>query len=410
MNKTSNQLKLIIKPALKSRFLFFFVKLLSKSINNDTILLCIEERIMEEIFSIIQFLKQAVKTGASDEHLMVGHAPYLRINGFIKKANTAPLTKEDIDNAILDIAPTTIRDKILTLLDVDFMYEIKGYSRFRINYNRQLGMPALVIRNIPYKIPSLKDLNLPDVMPSIIDHPNGIILVTGPTGCGKSTTIASLINYINETKAKHIITLEDPVEYVFECKNSIISQRQLGVDTKSFADGIKFALRQDPDIIFIGEIRDEDTMAAALKAAETGHLVLSTLHTNDAVQTINRVVNMFDEANRHLIRRQLSETLRATIAQKLVYSEKLQKRFPACEIMVVTSTIKDYLIKDNTEKIYDTLRENTLDDMITMNSSLATLANKEFISQEEAINSSNDVPELEKIFRGVYLGTKAYYE
>lgn len=365
---------------------------------------------MEETFSIIQFLKQAVKTGASDEHLMVGHSPYLRINGFIKKANTTPLTKEDIDNAILDIAPTTIRDKILTLCDVDFMYEIKGYSRFRINYNRQLSMPALVIRNIPYKIPSVKDLNLPDVMPNIIDHPNGIILVTGPTGCGKSTTIASLINHINETKAKHIITLEDPVEYVFECRNSIISQRQLGIDTRTFTDGIKYALRQDPDILFIGEIRDRETMAAALKAAETGHLVLSTLHTNDAVQTINRVVNMFDEANRHLIRRQLSETLRATIAQKLVYSERLQKRFPACEIMVVTSTVKDYLVKDNTEKIYDILRENTVDDMVTMNSSLATLVNKEFITQQEAINNSNDVPELEKIFRGVYLGTKAYYE
>ena len=365
---------------------------------------------MDEIFSIIQFLKQAVKTGASDEHLMVGHAPYLRINGFIKKANTAPMTKEDIDNAILDIAPTTIRDKILTLCDVDFMYEIRGCSRFRINYNRQLGMPALVIRNIPYKIPTLQELSLPDVMPSIIDQQNGIILVTGPTGCGKSTTIASLINHINETKAKHIITLEDPVEYVFECKNSIISQRQLGVDTKSFTDGIKFALRQDPDVIFIGEIRDKETMAAALKASETGHLVLSTLHTNDAVQTINRVVNMFDEANRYLIRKQLSETLRATIAQKLVYSEKRQKRFPACEIMVVTSTIKDYLIKDNTDKIYDILRDNTVDDMVTMNSSLATLVNNDFISQEEAIKCSNDVQELEKIFRGVYLGTKAYYE
>ncbi len=365
---------------------------------------------MDEIFSIIQFLKQAVKTGASDEHLMVGHAPYLRINGFIKKANTAPMTKEDIDNAILDIAPTTIRDKILTLCDVDFMYEIRGCSRFRINYNRQLGMPALVIRNIPYKIPTLQELSLPDVMPSIIDQQNGIILVTGPTGCGKSTTIASLINHINETKAKHIITLEDPVEYVFECKNSIISQRQLGVDTKSFTDGIKFALRQDPDVIFIGEIRDKETMAAALKASETGHLVLSTLHTNDAVQTINRVVNMFDEANRYLIRKQLSETLRATIAQKLVYSEKRQKRFPACEIMVVTSTIKDYLIKDNTDKIYDILRDNTVDDMVTMNTSLATLVNNDFISQEEAIKCSNDVQELEKIFRGVYLGTKAYYE
>ena len=365
---------------------------------------------MEDIFSIIQFLRQAVKTGASDEHLMVGHAPYLRINGFIKKVTSQPLTKEDIDNAILDIAPTSIRDKILTLCDVDFMYEIKGCSRFRINYNRQLGMPGLVIRNIPYEIPKLKELSLPDILGTLIEQHNGIILVTGPTGCGKSTTIASLINYINETKARHVITIEDPVEYVFECKNSIISQRHIGVDTKTFADGIKYALRQDPDVIFIGEIRDKETMTAALKAAETGHLVLSTLHTNDAVQTINRVVNMFDEANRYLIRKQLSETLRATIAQKLVYSEKMQKRFPACEIMVVTSTVKDYLVKDNLDEIYELLKDNNLDDMVSMNSSLASLVSSECITKEEAIQTSNDVPELEKIFRGVYLGTKAYYE
>ena len=194
------------------------------------------------------------------------------------------------------------------------------------------------------------------------------------------------------------------------CKNSIISQRQIGVDTKTFADGIKYALRQDPDVIFIGEIRDKETMTAALKAAETGHLVLSTLHTNDAVQTINRVVNMFDEANRYLIRKQLSETLRATIAQKLVYSEKMQKRFPACEIMVVTSTVKDYLVKDNLDEIYELLKDNNLDDMVSMNSSLASLVSSECITKEEAIQTSNDVPELEKIFRGVYLGTKAYYE
>lgn len=193
-------------------------------------------------------------------------------------------------------------------------------------------------------------------------------------------------------------------------QNSIISQRQIGVDTKTFADGIKYALRQDPDVIFIGEIRDKETMTAALKAAETGHLVLSTLHTNDAVQTINRVVNMFDEANRYLIRKQLSETLRATIAQKLVYSEKMQKRFPACEIMVVTSTVKDYLVKDNLDEIYELLKDNNLDDMVSMNSSLASLVSSECITKEEAIQTSNDVPELEKIFRGVYLGTKAYYE
>ena len=365
---------------------------------------------MGEEFNLIQFLKSAVSTGASDEHLTVGHPPYIRLNGFIKKVSMDSLTKEDLDTAILSIAPIAIRDEILTRCDVDFMYEIKGCSRFRVNYNRQLGMPALVIRNIPYGIPTLEDLNLPDILSDIIQHQNGIILVTGPTGSGKSTTIASLINKINTTSSKHIITIEDPVEYVFNCQKSIISQRQVEVDTASFSDGIKYALRQDPDVIFIGEIRDKDTMAAALKASETGHLVLSTLHTNDAVQTINRIVNMFEEANRYMIRKQLSETLRATIAQKLVYSDTNSKRFPACEIMVVTPTIKDYINKNQTDEIYDLMRENTIDNMISLNSSLVNLESKGLISKEEALANSNDENELEKIFRGVYQGTKAYYE
>lgn len=364
----------------------------------------------EEPFNIISFLKSAVAAGASDEHLKVGYAPFIRKNGFIKRTNLKPLTKEEMDNAILEIAPASIKDEILSHYDLDFMCEIKGCSRFRVNYNRQLGQSGLVIRNITYKIPELKDLSLPNILHSIVEYQNGIILVTGPTGSGKSTTIASLINQINLTASKHIITIEDPIEYVFGSKKCIVTQRQVGVDTKSFSDGIKYALRQDPDVIFIGEIRDKETMEAALKASETGHLVLATLHTNDAVQTINRIVNMFEESNRDLVRRQLSETLRATIAQKLVYSTHDDKRYPACEIMVVTSTIKDYITKDNTEEIYELLRDNTVDNMISMNSSLATLTEQGCITEAEALENSNDEPELEKIFRGVYQGTRAYYE
>ena len=361
-------------------------------------------------FNIVQFLRSAVATGASDEHLKVGHAPFIRKNGFIKKTNLSIVTKEDLDNAIIEIAPAALSEVVKTKCDVDFMYEIKGCSRFRVNYNRQMGMPALVIRNIPYGIPTLKSLELPNVLNDIIQYPNGLILVTGPTGSGKSTTLASLINQISQNESKHIVTIEDPVEYVFSCKKSIISQRQVEVDTASFSDGIKYALRQDPDVIFIGEIRDRDTMAAALKAAETGHLVFSTLHTNDAVQTINRIINLFDESNRPIIRRQLADSLRATIAQKLVYSSQNDRRYPACEIMVVTPTIRDYIYKDNTDAIYELLGDTSIDDMISMNSSLAALVANELISQEEALENSNDVNELEKIFRGVYQGTRAYYE
>ena len=365
---------------------------------------------MEEEFDLIQFLRSAVATGASDEHLSVGQPPYIRLNGFIKKLRMKPLTKEDIDTAILSIAPSAIRDEILTKCDVDFMYQLKGCSRFRVNYNRQIGMPALVIRNISYEIPTLEQLNLPDMLSDLVQFQNGIILVTGPTGSGKSTTIASLINEINNTSEKHIITIEDPIEYIFDCKKSIISQRQVGVDTSGFSDGIKYALRQDPDVIFVGEIRDKDTMTAALKASETGHLVLATLHTNDAVQTINRIVNMYEESNRYLIRKQLADTLRATIAQKLVYSKEKQRRYPACEIMVVTPTIRDYINKDQSDEIYNLLGDTTIDNMISLNTSLAKLEAQGLVSQEEALESSNDANELKKRFRGVFQGTKAYYE
>lgn len=365
---------------------------------------------MTEPFNILHFLKSAVATGASDEHLQVGQPPHLRINGVIKKTNMPILTKEILDDAIIKLVPITLKDTILSLNDADFMFELKGCSRFRINYNRQIGNPGLVIRNIPFTVPKLSDLSLPDILHQVIEQPNGIIIVTGATGSGKSTTIASLINQINLNMQRHIVTIEDPIEYVFNCHKSIITQRQVGVDTADFASGLKYALRQDPDVIFIGEIRDRETMTAALKAAETGHLVFSTLHTNDAVQTINRIINMFEESNRNLIRRQLSETLRATIAQKLVYSEENKKRFPACEIMVVTSTVKDYINKDNTDAIYALLKDNTIDNMLSMNLSLAILAANNDISEEEALAASNDKNELEKMFRGVYQGTKAYYE
>jgi len=361
-------------------------------------------------FNIIKFLRSAVASNASDEHLKVGYPPYIRKNGTIKKISMEPLTREDLDAAIVEIAPSAIKNTILTKTDLDFMFEIKDCSRFRVNYNRQVGQPALVLRNIPYGIQNFSSLELPSMLDSITQYQNGIVLVTGPTGSGKSTTLASLINQISLHSEKHIITIEDPIEYVFRSTKSIVSQRQVGVDTESFSAGIKYALRQDPDVIFIGEIRDKETMSAALKAAETGHLVLSTLHTNDAVQTINRVINMFEESNRFLVRKQLAETLRTTIAQKLVYSSKDDKRYPVCEIMVVTSTIKDYISKDQTDEIYELMASNNIDDMISMNNSLAKLVALGKLSEEEALEASNDVNELEKMFRGVYQGTKNYYE
>lgn len=358
---------------------------------------------MTEEISIKSFLKKAVALGASDEHLIVGQPPFLRVNGFMKKVVMPEITRSSITNILLEMAPTNISQQFNTEKDMDFIYEIPKLSRFRVNYSRRLGNPAIVIRNIPYSIPTVAQLGLPDVINSFAKFPSGLVIVTGPTGSGKSTTLASVINEINLNENKNIITIEDPIEYIFDCKKSMVSQRQIGPDVDNFAKGVKYALRQDPDVILIGEIRDLETMDAALKAAETGHLVLATLHTNGAIQTVNRIVNLFDESNRTLARRRVAETLRAVVAQKLVYSQEQDKRFPACEIMIVTPTIRDYIIKCENEEIYRLITNNTSEGMTSLNQSLAKLVEDGCISNEEALRSTSNQNELSKMLRGVYV-------
>ena len=360
---------------------------------------------------IESLLEECVRTKASDLHLQVGLPPILRIDGALQPVSGyGNLDEPTVERLVFSTLEEDQKQILIKDKEFDYSFSFGDLGRFRVNAFHEKGNLAGAFRLIPNEIQSINELGMPSVVSSFADFPRGLVLVTGPTGSGKSTTLAALVDKINREKSVHIITIEDPVEYIFNCHKSIISQRQVGVDTESFSDGIKYALRQDPDVIFIGEIRDRETMAAALKASETGHLVLTTLHTNDAVQTINRIVNMFDESNRAMVRKQLAETLRATIAQKLVYSESNQKRYPACEILVCTSTIKDYINKDNTEEIYGLINDNNIDDMVSMNSSLALLASQGKITKEEALANSNDENELEKIFRGVYQGSKNYYE
>lgn len=351
-----------------------------------------------DMFDIDKFLAKAVAIEASDIHLHVGEPPLIRKNGSIIKTALSPLLKEDLEKAFKSIAPEKYKNNIEETMDLDFVYEIPETARFRINYNRQLNNPSFVIRIIPLKIKSFDELKLPENIKHLIQAHNGIVLVTGPTGSGKSTTLAAVIDWFNSNFAKHILTIEDPVEYIFKTKRSVVSQRQVGVDTSSFADGLKYALRQDPDVILIGEIRDRATAEAALKAAETGHMVFSTLHTNDAVQTITRIINMFEKNDRDNVKAQLAEVLRGTVAQKLVFSKEHNKRFAAMEVMAMTSTVKDYIKKDNIEGIYQLLGSNQ-GDMLSMNESLYRLAQDGKITQEEAISYSNSPDELGRTFR-----------
>lgn len=361
---------------------------------------------MSNRFDINSFLASAVAKGASDIHLMVGEHPAIRKDGKIIKIGMPKLTEEDVTGVINFVVPKNFRTAVNSSFDMDFSYEIEGLSRFRVNLSRQLGKSAVVIRVIPYDIKTVEELNLPIAIEQFANVDNGLVVITGPTGSGKSTTLASVLDHINIRYPKHIITIEDPVEYVFTNKKSIISQRQVGIDTPSFPDGVKYALRQDPDVILIGEIRDRETVETALKAAETGHLVFATLHTNDAVQTVNRIVNMFEPQNRQYIRGQIASVLRGTVSQKLPICKKGEGRFPACEILVCTSTVKDFIVKDELEQIYELVKKGSFNDMITMNMSLFKLVEKDIITEEEALNNSYNKNELKQMLKGVYHGTK----
>jgi twitching motility protein PilT len=360
---------------------------------------------MENTFDIITFLKKAVAIGASDVHLQAGEHPVVRIDGKITKIDMPILVEEDLVYIYKKLLPSHFVDKFDNAYDLDFAYEIQGCSRFRVNLSRQLGKCALVIRTIPYNIKTIANLCLPETIEQFANLNNGLVLVTGPTGSGKSTTIASLIDFININYPKHIITIEDPVEFIFSNKKSIVSQRQVLIDTESFPSGIKYALRQDPDVIFIGEIRDRETVSAALKAAETGHLVFATIHTNDAIQTVNRIVNMFEPSDRDFVRQQLATVLRGTVSQKLIPLSNSTGRRPACEVLVVTPTVKDFIEKDKLGEIYELVKKGSFNNMITMNSSLYSLYEQGYIDDETAMSYSDNKNELQQIFRGVFHGT-----
>lgn len=369
------------------------------------LLYIVGEKLKLTKFDIDAFLKKAVSIGASDVHLRVEEHPAIRKDGKIIKIDMPALTEDDISEVLNTIVPKNVKTRAMSAFDLDFSYEIKGVSRFRVNLSRQLGRSALVIRTIPYEIKKFEDLNLPSSIEQFAHLNNGIVLVTGPTGSGKSTTLASLLDYININYQKHIITIEDPIEFIFTNRKSVVSQRQVQVDTSCFPDGVKYAMRQDPDVILIGEIRDRETIESALKASETGHLVFATLHTNDAIQTVNRIVNLFDPQDRQFIRNQLASTLRGTIAQKLVAKRSNDGRHPACEVLVCTPTVKDFIIKDELEQIYDLVRKGSFNDMLTMNMSLHKLVQRNIITSEEAMRNTDNQNELQQMLKGVYHGT-----
>jgi twitching motility protein PilT len=341
-------------------------------------------------------LEELVLKEGSDLHLRVGEPPIFRVSGELERSEYPPLTNEDMEKLIYGLMKPAQREIFEKNLEFDMGYEIPGVARFRVNCFKQMGTIGAVMRIIPLKIKTIDEWGFPPVLKRIAELPRGLVLVTGPTGSGKSTTLAAMIEHINQNFRKHIITIEDPIEFLHRDKLSIIEQREIGIDTKSYAEALRRAIRQNPDIILVGEMRDLETMAQTLTAAETGHLVFSTLHTIDAVQTIDRIIDVFPPSQQQQIRIQLATTLQAVITETLVRKKDGTGRVAAFEIMVCTPAIRSAIREGKTPQIYSAIQTGSRLGMIQMDQYLRNLLNQGIIDYEEALAHCTNPEEFER--------------
>lgn len=333
---------------------------------------------------IAELLTFAVKNKASDLHLSSGLPPMIRVHGDVRRINLPPMEHQDVHGMIYDIMNDSQRKQYEESLEVDFSFAIPGLARFRVNAFVQNRGAGAVMRTIPSKILSLEDLGAPNIFKEISDQPRGMVLVTGPTGSGKSTTLAGMINYINENHYGHILTVEDPIEFVHESKRCLINQREVGPHTLSFGNALKSALREDPDIILVGEMRDLETIRLALTAAETGHLVFGTLHTSSAAKTIDRIVDVFPAAEKDMVRAMLSESLKAVISQSLLKTKDGSGRVAAHEIMIGTPAIRNLIREAKVSQMNAAIQTGGAIGMQTLDQCLTDLVRKNSISMAEA--------------------------
>jgi len=353
-------------------------------------------------------LRGALRVGASDVHLKAGSPPALRMDGRIVFVKGAPaLSQSEIKAMAFSIMNDWQRKRFEENTEVDMAYNIPGLARWRVNIYVQRGLIAMALRAIPHEILGFRELNLAPIMEKISQEERGLILVTGTTSSGKSTTLAAMIDYMNTNRSAHIITIEDPLEFVHRDKKSFISQREVGIDTQSFANSIRAAMRQDPDIILVGEMRDLETIETALLAAETGHLVLSTLHTLDAQETINRILTIFPANQHNQVRYQLAQVLKAVISQRLVPRADGRGRVPAQEILIVTSRIRELISNpEKTMQIRTAIEEGHLHyGMQTFDQCLFSLYNRGLITYDEALRQATNPGDLDLRIKGVRKGT-----
>jgi len=348
-------------------------------------------------YTMDDLLRTTVERGASDLHLTVGLPPVLRINGTLVATEFARLSPEESKRLVYSILNDKQKEKFEKTWELDCSHGVRGFGRFRVNVYRQRGVVGACLRAISNTVSTRTDLNLPKVVEEVVDRPHGLILVTGATGAGKSTTLACMLDIINQSQSYHIITIEDPIEYIHPHKKSMINQREVGQDTMSWSFALKATLREDPDVILVGEMRDQETIAGTLTAAETGHLVFSTLHTSDAAQTVDRIVDVFPPHHQQQIRVQLSAVLEAIFSQQLVAHASGVGRVPAVEVLIATPAIRNLIREGKTHQIYNAIQTGSKHGMQTMEQGLFELVTNKMIMPDEALMHTMHPDELRRM-------------
>ncbi|MHC4489831.1 MAG: type IV pilus twitching motility protein PilT [Planctomycetota bacterium] len=349
-----------------------------------------------------KLLRAAIKTRASDLHLKVGQPPKLRLYGRLKNTTGEKITAKRIEELVFEVLSPTQKEFFLKNGVLDFAHEVDGEHRFRTNIFRQRGMIGLAARRVNTVIPPFEDLHLPAVLEKISDNRQGLVLVAGPTGCGKTTTIASMINYINHTRFCHIITIEDPIEYLFKDEKAIVSQREIGIDVKNYEHALTYLMRQDPDVVFIGEMRDAKTVTAGMRAAETGHLVFGTMHSANATQSVHRLLDMFPQAERNLVRQTLSLTFKAIISQVLMPClKKGVDRIPALEVLVANPAARKLISEGREVDLPSIIRSSHEDGMLDLTDNLCKLVQDGSIDPKDAYKYAPNTEELRMALKGI---------
>lgn len=351
---------------------------------------------------VTELLKLTVDKKASDLHLRVPSPPVLRIDGaLVPQDDLPPVTTEDVEMIFEYITTPEQRNTFLSELELDFAYSVPKLARFRVSVMKQRSTISIAFRMVPFKVFTIDELGLPNICKELILKPRGLILVTGPTGSGKSTTMAAMINHLNESDSRNVITIEDPIEYLHRNKKCLIAQRDLGDDTKSFSTALVHAMRHDPDVIVVGEMRDLETISTAIRAAETGHLVLGTLHTTDAPQTVDRIIDIFPHGQQQQIRLQLSQVMEAILSQTLL-PRIGGGRIGAFEILLATPAVRNLIREQKTFELHSIMQLNTKDGMQTLDNALVNLLRAGIITKEEALTKSSSPERLNKLLQLPY--------